>query len=206
MSLYSCLRRRCRGVILPAVLCLLCLSCASRSEVAHDSSQALPADFASLSDRDKARVLIDRGVSADSLAVFIIDCVEGGKPGVTFTDFDAVETYVGERLGDEAYEAYTVSFEANLQRLPLDRKYLVKRDIPLTDMSLLGFSLGLEYVNKVIDNSLSIGKVDREVAEFHRACGDDESIYQDFLKGFATGIRESGERQVPEAVAEKYGR
>lgn len=203
MAIRKYFRRLC---VFATLLTVLCQGCGSRAEEkpGHDSA-SLPENLGKLSDTEKARVLLDRGVSADSLALFVIECVEGRKPGVTFTDFNGVETYVEQRLGEEAYGAYTVCLDANLQRLPLSKKYMVKRELPLTDMSLLGFTLGLEYVNKVIDNDLSIGKVDLEVAEFHRACGSDEALFQDFLEGFSTGIRESAGREVPEAVAEKYG-
>lgn len=196
-----------RLCVFTALFAALLAGCASRTEgkQGHDSAP-LPDNLGTLADTEKARVLLDRGVSADSLALFVIECVEGRKPGVTFTDFNGVETYVEQRLGEEAYGAYTVCLEANLQRLPLSNKYMVKRELPLTDMSLLGFTLGLEYVNKVIDNNLSIGKVDLEVAEFHRACGSDEALFRDFLEGFATGIRESAGREMPDAVAKKYGK
>ena len=193
--------------VFAALLAGVCCGCGTRTgEGQRGDTAALPENLGTLPDSAKARVLLDHGVSPDSLALFVIECVEGRKGGVTFTDFNSVETYVEQRLGEEGYGAYTVCLEANLQRLPLGKKYMVKRELPLTDMSLLGFTLGLEYVNKVIDNGLSIGKVDLEVAEFHRACGSDEALYQDFLEGFSTGIRESAGREMPEAVAEKYGK
>lgn len=203
MSIFKYISRLCLTVVAVVVSVVGCGR--GSGPTTGPGEEALPENMGALSDREKARVLLDSGVSPDSLAVFVIDCVDGLKPGISFSDFNGVETYVAERLGEDAYGAYTVCLEANLQRLPLGKKFLVKRDLPLTDMSLLGYTLGLEYVNKVIDNGLSIGKVDREVAEFHRACGADESIYRDFLDGFATGIRESAGRDVPDAVAEKYG-
>lgn len=193
------------GVVV--LLCFLsftwgCRSSASDKEEADTAS--LPADFGKHSDSDKARYLLEHNVSVDSLASFVIECVGGNVPGVSFTDFDDIELLVAERLGDEALGTYLLCFETGMQRLPLAKKYQLKKQLPLTDMSLLGFTLGLDYSNKIIDSQLSLGKVDREVAEFYRACNQEESVYEDFLKGLATGLTKSASRGVPEDVAAKY--
>lgn len=166
--------------------------------------EGLPEGFASMPDTAKVRLLLDAGVSVDSLASFVVSCSAGQHGSVTFTAYEDVERVVTERLGEENAGMYLVYLEANLQRLPLDKKYAIKRSMPLTDISLLGYNLGLEYVERVLDAGLKIGRVDLEIAEFHRACGSDEGLYEDFLAGFAAGIRASANRNVPPEIVRKY--
>lgn len=195
--------------------CILIYSCASvfilsgcargGSDTDSSSGEALPPHIESMPDTAKARVMLDAGVSPDSLASFVVNCVDGKHQGITFSEFDAVENYVAERLGESALDTYDVSFEASLQALPLDKKYKVVRETKMVDEPLIGYTLGLEYVNRVVDNSLSIGKVDLEVAELKRACNSDESVYNDFLVGFAAGISHTPADLLPQEVTDKYG-
>lgn len=191
--------------VLAVILLFVLSACAGSEENSVDAS--LPSDFASLPDTAKVRVLLDQGVSADSLAAFVCESLNGKHGNVSFSDFDGIEIYVGERMGDEAAGMYGMSFEMYMQYLPLDKRYKVKIAMPLTDIETLGYTLGLEYVNQVIDNQMTIGQVDREVAALRRVCASDEDTFEHFLKGFATGIQisTSAAREVPSAIVTKYG-
>ena len=96
--------------------------------------------------------------------------------------------------------------EANMQMLPLSNQYLLNRSMHQVNPSMLGYSLGLEYVSRVADMKLSIGKVDFEVAELNRACAGDEDIYRDFLTGFAAGIKAFDGEGISNEIVEKYGK
>lgn len=186
-----------------ALLLIINAGCKNSAETGIDAS--LPANFAALSDTAKVRVLIDRGITPDSLAAFVCESINGKHGDIRFSEFDDIEIYIGEKLGDEAAGMYGMSFEMNMQQLPLDKRYTIKMSLPLTDITTLGYTLGLEYVNQVIENKMTIGQVDREIAEFRRACASDEDTYEHFLKGFSTGIQVSTDKDISPAIVAKYG-
>lgn len=189
------------------MLSLLLLSCVGNTgDVRNEESAELPDNFSVLSDTAKIAVLLDAGVQPDSIASFVLLCAQEHYPGVTVTDYKGVKNYVERRLGKDGVAAYTACLEANMQTLPLSNQYLLKRSMHQVNPSMLGYTLGLEYVTRVADMNLSIGKVDFEVAELNRACADDEDIYKDFLTGFSAGIQAFEGDGISDEIVKKYGK
>lgn len=191
------------------VVLLLVLSFGSCSSGSNDGSasidKSLPAGFASLTDSAKIRVLIDQGVSPDSIGVFVCEVAEGKHPGISIADYMAVDTYIYERLGESGFGLYRLAFDSYASSMPLVSKMKLYMASGLGDLDRLGYELGLEYVNQVMEQKLTIGKVDREVAELRRACDNDEDTYNRFLKGFAAGISTRAPGEVPAEIIAEYG-
>lgn len=190
------------------LLCILTglLLTACGSKEGEQQTSDIPDDFSTLSDTQKIQRLIDAKVTTDSIAHFVTECLDGRHPGVTIKDPDAVMLYVGEKLGDEEMGNYAMSFDMYLQALSPASKYKTRIAMPATDRERLGYDLGLEYVNQVVDKKLTIGQVDRDVTALQRAAATDEDTYENFLTGFAEGIKLSADRGIPTAVISKYGR
>lgn len=181
----------------------LLMSCSSDKSA---ELKDLPTDFAAQSDTAKIGILIDRGIGPDSIAHFVAGSLEGKHKDVTFRNLDEVEAYIFERMGNENATAYTMSLEIYIQQLPLDVRYRLKMDSPLTEVEKLGYELGLEFTNQVINQNMTKGQVDHEVANLRRACGDDEETYEHFLTGLAAGLKSRPEAEVNPVILESYGK
>lgn len=195
-------------------LCKLCAiaaivssmaSCGSSDSGSSALDKSLPSDFASLPDTSKVRVLLDKGVAPDSLAVYMCEVAEGKHGNVRISDYMEVDTYIYEKLGEEGFGIYRMAFDSYAASMPLVSKMKLYTASSLGDLDRMGYELGLEYVNQVLDKHLTIGKVDREVAELRRACDNDEDTFNRFLRGFAAGISTRAPGEVPAEIVEAYG-
>lgn len=174
----------------------------------HDntlSNVTLPDAFAAWSDSTKIDYLLNNGFTIDSIASFVIMCAEGSNTDISFNDYDSIEYYINNRLGSESAQRYGVLIEANLQTLPLAAKYSVYLRLPIGKNSLLGYNLGLEYVDRILNTELNLGRIDLEIAEFHRACGSNEGVFEDFLDGFAAALKQCRDTSLSPEIISKYG-
>ena len=190
---------------LVAAMAFLLFSCGKSDGGNNVIDSSLPADFATMSDSAKVRVLLDHGLSPDSIAVFVCETAEGKHPGIAFKDFTVVDTYMYERLGETGFGLYRQAFDSYMEYMPLVAKMKMLMASPLADLDRVGYELGLGHVNQVIEKRLTIGKVDREVAELRRACGNDEDTFNRFLRGFAAGINTRAAGEIPAEIVAEYG-
>lgn len=185
------------------LLTLLMGACSSSNQ---EQENALPADFASMNDTAKLGVLVRQGLSPDSIALYVLHTAEGRNPGVKFTDYANMDVYLYGALGDEGFNSYRIAYDDYVATMPLVPKLKQLQASPDHDPQSVGFELGLEYINQVLDQKMTIGKVDREVAELHRALGQDEDTYSRFLQGFAAAIASRPAGQVPADITKQYGK
>lgn len=193
------------GLYLSVVMCMLL--CACNGKDSDNSTMAgLPRDFSSKPDSTKVHMLLDNGMPLDSLAVYVCKAAVGDIQGVSINDFASIDAYIYAAKGEKEYEVYALAFDECKKQLSLVKKLRLYKKNALEDPDKIGYQLGLQYVNDVIYNKLTIGKVDREIADFRRACGDDEDTYNRFLKGFAVGISTRTPGEVPQDIIDQYGR
>ena len=60
----------------------------------------------------------------------------------------------------------------------------------------LGLQLGLEYMQSVRENNLSVDDVKRELKAFKQACGNDSNTYKRFIIGFRTVLEADSGRDM----------
>lgn len=184
---------------------LMALGGCKGDEAADATTAAMPGNFSSSPDSVKVKMLLDHNVSLDSLANYICRAAAGEIKNVNITDFGQIDAYIYTHRGEKDYEVYALAFDECKKSLPLTSKLTLYRKNALLDPDKVGYQLGLEYVNDVMDKKLTIGKVDREVAEFRKACGDDEDTYKRFLKGFAVGLSTRAAGEIPQDILAQYG-
>lgn len=168
----------------------------------------LPSDFSALPDTAKVRALIDMGVSPDTMAVFVSEVAAGMRPGISIQSPEDVLTYVYTNCSDEDFTMFSATFESHVENLPPAAKMKVYAlsASAAGNADKMGYKIGLEYLNSVLEKDLSIGAIDKEIAEFRRACGKDEDTYQRFLKGFAAAISTRAPGELPAELVSKYGK
>ena len=185
-----------------AVVMVSLSSCKSDSATTSRMSK----DFAASADTVKVRMLIESGMPMDSLAMYLCKAAIGEVKGVSINNFSDVDAYIYMNRGEKEYELYALAMDDYTKQLPLVSKLKLYKKSALVDPDKAGYQLGLEYVNDVMDKKLKIGQVDREIADFRQACGEDEDTYNRFLKGFALGISTRAAGEIPQEVAAKYGK
>ncbi len=195
-------------VIKASVLCAAALIWASgckNNEADDATTAAMPRNFASSSDSVKVKMLLDHNVSLDSLAQYVCLAAAGEIKNVNITDFGQIDAYIYTHRGEKDYEVYALAFDECRKSLPLTSKLTLYKKNALQDPDKIGYQLGLEYVNDVMDKKLTIGKIDKEVAEFRKACGADEDTYKRFLKGFSVGLSTRASGEIQDDILVQYG-
>lgn len=187
-----------------SALCSAAMLLASCSGGSDSSTSDLGYDFASRPDTIKARILLDKGLDMDSLARFMCMAGAGLKGDIKVSDFPGVENYIYNRRGETDLTQYMLTFEETRDALPLAKKLPIYKKTELDSPDKLGYTLGLAYVGDVINKNLTIGQVDREIAELRKACGSDEETYNRFLKAFAVGLSKLPSDQVDSEILRQY--
>lgn len=149
-------------------------------------------------------MLLDTGMPMDSLGIYMAKIAAGEVQGIEVKSFADVDAYLYSAKGESAYELYYLAFDEYSKSLPLVKKLSLMRKSSLADPEKIGYQLGLEYVNDVIDKKLTLGKIDNEIASLRQACSNDEDTYKRFLKGFAIGLKTRAPGQVPSDILTQY--
>jgi len=191
--------------MLALVIAAGCIASCKKGQDLDSTTSKMPANFASLPDTTKVRHLIDKQVPLDSIAVYLCDAAIGRIKNVHVDNFTDIDTYIYTHCGDKDFEVYALALDEYKKSLPLVDKLTLYKKTSLDDPDKIGYKLGLEYVNSVMEKKLAIGKVDREIADFRRACGNDDDTYNRFLIGFSTGIRSRTAGEISPDIVERYG-
>lgn len=192
-------------VSMTLVCALLLSACGNKS---GENLSGLPSDFKTAPDTLKAKALIDKGISPDSIAIFFCEAGAGMRHGVNVKDFADITTYMYTHCTEEDFEIFSTAFDSHVETLTPAQRMKLYSLIAQEDGNAdkMGYELGLVYVNSVMERDLSLGAVDKEIAEFRRACGKDEDTYNRFLKGFAVAISTRQKGELPSELVRKYGK
>lgn len=187
-------------------LVIICFLAGCKGNNSIDSTTAaMPKNFGTLPDSTKVKLLLEQQISLDSLAGYICRAAAEDIPGVKIESLADVEAEIYSLKGERDFSVYMLAFDECKHKLPLVKKLNVYSKNTLEGEDMLGYRLGLEYVNDVMQRKLTIGKVDKEIAEFRSACGDDEDTYKRFLKGFATALQTRKPGEVSAEIISQYG-
>jgi hypothetical protein len=190
-----------RSKFLLATLAIIAVSCGN----GKDSTGDFPRDFNSRSDKEKVAYMME-AVTPDSVARFICDATLGDIPGVRIDTMAMAVAYVYEAYKDDVdvINQFGGELDSYAKSLPLDKRMQLLKISGETDSMGLGYQLGLEYVGKIRNNSMTTEDIDNELKSFKKACGTDMDTYRRFVQGFKVALREDAGKDFPQAVYNKY--
>lgn len=191
------------------LMCVMLLTaCGNKGGDNVEDLSGLPSDFKTAPDTLKVKALMDLKISPDSIAVFLCEAGAGMRPGVKVKDFADITTYMYTHCSEEDFEIFSTTFDSHVETLTPAQRMNLYAIVAQEDGNAdkMGYELGLVYINSVMERDLTLGAVDKEIAEFRRACGKDEDTYNRFLKGFAVAISTRQPGELPAELVRKYGK
>lgn len=188
------------ALILTFLSAALFASCGNRKAEA-----AVPPELTEGPDSRRLDFLMSK-VTPDSVARFIILSAAGRNGDFRIDSLTSATNYVYERLNMDDLESFQVAFDDAVNSLPLPDKMRVLAQAGTTDPQRLGYQLGLEYLATIREGSLTASQVEKELAEFKKACAEDTATHRRFMIGFSTALRVDSGKGVPKEIFEKYSR
>lgn len=189
-----------KSKFLLATLAIIAVSCGNGKDSAGD----FPRDFNSRSDKEKVAYMME-AVTPDSVARFICDAALGDIPGVKIDTMAVAVSYVFEAYKDEdVINQFGGELDSYERSLPLDKRMQLLKISGDADPMGLGYQLGLEYVGKIREKSMTTDDIDKELKSFKKACGSDFDTYRRFVQGFKVALHEDAGKDFPQAVYNKY--
>lgn len=179
---------------------LLSGACHRNGEAAAGMSSA---DFNSSDDTTKVAYMM-KSVSPDSVARFICDASLGKLPDVTLDTFAIAAAYAYENYNDSSLRIFSEEIDSYSANLPLPEKMKIYFMAGKSDPQRMGYQLGLEYVNHIRENRMSVEEISKEIAAFKAACADDSVTYNRFIKGFHTVLKLDHGKDLQEEVYEAF--
>ena len=164
-----------------------------------------PRDLAERSDEQQVAYMME-AVSPDSVARFIVYSSLSNDADVHLKSLSAAYNYAYQhyqKMGD-SQEKFILEFDQFSNELPLDERMRLMKAVGQEDALGLGLKLGLEYFKALRDKKMTLQEVDREIAAFKKACGNDTATYVRFVKGFKAALNTDRGKSVDHAVYVKY--
>ena len=109
----------------------------------------------------------------------------------------ALDNYKGEDA-----DKFAIAFETKRAELQLADNMRMQFRLNLADTLQVGYSLGLEYVGTIRRKGLKAKDIDKEIADFRKAC--DEYTFRRFVKGFKLGLEEDKGKDFPADIYKRY--
>lgn len=162
-----------------------------------------PSDFQQRSDAEKISYMMGHA-SPDSVARFVCDASLGMVNGARIDTFANALLYAYETYRGDSLTMFCDAFEQYSSNLPLDRKMKIYALAGKTDPMGLGYQLGLEYVAKIKEKSMTADEVSAEIEAFKKACADDPDTYSRFEKAFALALSLDDTPDLPRDIKQKF--
>lgn len=187
--------------MLPVAMCMFfAVGCGGGK---GEESKALPEDFEQYDDTRKVETLMGM-VTADSLARFIVDASLGRTKVCSIRDLPRASAYAYENYDDSCLVIFSREYDSYASSLPLADKMRVYYMAGEVDPMRMGYELGLEYVDHIRSERMSVPQIKEEISAFKDACGDDTLTYVRFVKGFRTVLKADHGKDLPEEVYEAF--
>lgn len=154
----------------------------------NNKSDGFPDNFNSLDDAAKVAFIM-KNASPDSVARFICNASLGKNPKAKIDTLAIASAYAYENYKDSDLLVFSKELDDYSANLPLDDKMKIYMMSGTIDPQGLGYELGLEYVNHIREEKMTIEEIIKELDAFKKACGNDSTTYIRFLKGFKTVLR-----------------
>ncbi len=180
----------------------ICTLCACKGNRGGNGN--FPDDFNGRTDGEKVAYMME-AATPDSVARFICYASLGYIDGVSLKSVNDAVLYATEHYKrEEELTQFGVEFENIQVGLPLADHMKIMKLAGTEDPMGMGLRLGLDYFEQLRDGQKSAAEVDREIAAFRKACGNDTATYVRFVKGFKAALREGGGRGIDPNVYRKY--
>lgn len=168
-----------------------------------DNKQAFPDNFNAMGDTARVAYVM-ANASPDSVARFICLASLGKVEGARIDTLAIATVYAYEKYTGEDFDRFSDAFEHVKDSLPLSDKMRLLSLAGAEDPQKLGLELGLEYMQQIRDNNLTVAQVEEELKAFKAACGDDKETYRRFLVGFKAVLKADMGVDVPKDIYEKF--
>lgn len=178
---------------------LLAGACSSKRVAGETAAE----DLSHLPDTAKVAYMM-MNVSPDSVARFICDAALGRYPKARIDTFAIATAYAYQNYADTALISFSQELDYYAANLPLADKMKIYAMGGQSNPQGLGYEMGLEYVNYIRENKMSVEDVKREIEAFKTACGEDSLTYQRFVKGFKTVLNVDRGKDLPEKIYEVF--
>ncbi|MCM1370185.1 MAG: hypothetical protein NC204_07425 [Candidatus Amulumruptor caecigallinarius] len=182
-----------------AVMCVMLTACGGGKE----GKGKYPENFNKIGDAGRIDYVM-KNAGPDSLARFIIFSSLGKNGDVKIDTLALATNYAYEHLQGEALEKFSAEYDVVVESLPLADKMRAYMLGGSEDPQGLGYKLGLEYMSSIRENHKNAAAVEKEIAEFKKACGTDTATYRRFLIGFRTVLEVDRGKDVPEDIYQKF--
>ena len=188
-------------------LTLLCLailslvtSCGGKGK---NSGNGFPENFGSIGDSGRVAYMM-KNTTPDSVARFICASALGRVEGSRIDTLALATAYAYENYKGEELETFGAEYERFVSALSLADRMKIYALGGTEDPQGLGLQLGLEYMQTIRDNNMSAEDVEKELAEFKKACADDPDTYERFLIGFKTVLKADNGKDMPKEIYDKF--
>ncbi len=187
-------------------LSLICLSliliAASACSMKSDNGVVgFPSDFNALDDVSKVAYVM-KNSSPDSVARFICQASLGNLPEAKIDTFAIAAAYAYEEYNqnDSLLRIYSSEIDRYPESLSLPDKMKIYFMSGKSDPTRMGYQLGLEYVNHIRENNMTVAQINEELKEFKNACAEDSITYRRFMKGFHIVLKLDHGKDLPEEI------
>lgn len=162
-----------------------------------------PANFDKIGDAGRVDFIM-KHAPGDSVARFIIFSALGRNPGARIDTMATVTNFAYEKLRGEDLDKFSTEYDMIISSLPLADRMRIYALAGSEDPQGFGYTLGLEYLNTIRDDNKKVADIEKELAEFRKACGNDTATYRRFLIGFKTVLRVDSGKDIPADVYNRF--
>ena len=187
-----------RNLFSGLILCAVLGSCGSKG-----GSGDFPENFDKIGDAGRVAYMM-KTVSPDSVARFICDASLGKVEGARIDTITTATLYAYENYKNDDLSLFSDEFDNYSANLPLPEKMKIYSLSGKTDPQGLGYQFGLEYVNSIRMKRMKAEDVEKELAEFKKACGPDHDTYRRFVKGFKTVLELDKGNDLPADIYNRF--
>ena len=173
------------------MLIFLLAACGSkRGEVSSGEAKKM----GNMTDRELMAYMM-RNADPDSVAGFLLQAALDHVQGVKIDTLANAYLYALDNYTGEDADKFAIAFETKRAELQLADNMRMQFRLNLADTLQVGYSLGLEYVGTIRRKGLKAKDIDKEIADFRKAC--DEYTFRRFVKGFKLGLEEDKGKDFP---------
>lgn len=183
-----------------AFLTILIVSCKSNKGSANGS---FPESFTTMSDEERMAYMM-RNAEPDSVARFLCYASLGRIEGIKIDTLTNAYLYALDNYRGADVDKFAVEYEMTMADLPLADKMRTQFNMNLADSLQIGYELGLSYVGNIRRKGLQASEIDKEIADFRKACGSDEMTFARFVKGFKVALSEDHGKDLSADIYKRY--
>ena len=187
-------------IFLSVIVAVLVTSCGGKN---RKEESKFPEKFNLISDSQRIDYMIENA-SPDSVARFIVLAALGKIEGAKIDSLGIATSYAYEVYSGSELDRFGEEYDQFVNSLPLADKMKIYVMAGVEDPQGLGLQLGLEYMQAIRENNLSVQDVEKEINVFKEACGEDSATYKRFIIGFRTVLAVDSGRDMPKDIYDRF--